>query len=128
MLQSPKQPEKRAERLYRQLVTVTETTVVQVEAVLARLQLQQNRRAQALVASLQHYLPLVRRVIAQTCRRVFAGGSVPAAEKIVSLFEAHTAIIRRGKAPPHDTEFGRKVWYSERLCENSGRPPLDHLS
>ncbi len=108
-----KQPEKRAERLYRQLVDVVELTVTQAEAVLARLQPKKNRRAQALAESLQHYLPLVRRVIAQTCRRVFEGESVPAGEKLVSIFEPHTAIIRRGKTPPRETEFGRKVWYSE---------------
>jgi len=108
-----KQPEKRAERLYRQLVQVAEATVAQAEAVWARLQPKHNRRAQALAVTVQHYLPLVRRVMAQTRRRVFAGQSVPAAEKLVSLFEPHTAIIRRGKLPPHDTEFGRKVWYSE---------------
>ena len=33
--------------------------------------------------------------------------------KIVSLFEPHTAIIQRGKTPPQETEFGRKLWYSE---------------
>jgi IS5 family transposase len=108
-----KTPEKKAERLYRQLVAVTETTLAQVEAVLVRLQAKATRPAQALVSSLQHYLPLVRRVIAQTCRRVFDGQSVLAAKKLVSLFEPHTAIIRRGKTPPRDTEFGRKIWYSE---------------
>jgi transposase, IS5 family len=106
-------PKKKAERLYRQLVAVTETTIAQVEAVLARLQAKAGRPAQALLASLQHYLPLVRRVIAQTRRRVFDGQSVPAAKKLVSLFEPHTAVIRRGKTPPRDTEFGRKIWYSE---------------
>lgn len=108
-----KQPEKRAQRLYAQLVALTEMTITQVEAVLARLQPKANRAAQALVASLQHYLPLVRQVIAQTCRRVFEGESVPASEKLVSLFEPHTAVIRRGKTPPRETEFGRKIWYSE---------------
>jgi transposase, IS5 family len=108
-----KTPKKKAERLYRQLVAVTETTIAQVDAVLVRLQAQTGRLAQALLASLQHYLPLVRRVIAQTRRRVFDGQSVPAAKKLVSLFEPHTAIIRRGKTPPRDTEFGRKIWYSE---------------
>ena len=108
-----KQPEKRAQRLYRQLVEVTQTTVAQVEAVLVRLKPKANRSAQALTASLQHYLPLVRQVIAQTRRRVFEGESVPASEKLVSLFEAHTAVIRRGKTPPRETEFGRKIWYSE---------------
>jgi IS5 family transposase len=108
-----KKPEKQAERLYRQLVAVTEATVTQAETVLTRLVRRTGRRAQALAASLQQYLPLVQRVIAQTRRRVFAGESLPAAEKLVSLFEPHTAIICRGKLPPHDTEFGRKVWYSE---------------
>src|SRR5712692_5935632 len=110
VLESPKQPEKRAQRLYRQLVAVTETTVTQVEAVLVRLKPKANRSAQALTASLQHYLPLVRQVIAQTHRRVFEGESVPAPEKLVSLFEVHTALTRRGKIPPRASEFGRKIW------------------
>ena len=108
-----KKPAKQAERLYRQLVQVSELSVAQAEAVQARLQRRQSKRAQKLAASLQHYLPLVRRVITQTCQRVFNGKSLPAAKKLVSLFEPHTAIIRRGKLPPKDTEFGRKVWYSE---------------
>ena len=70
-------------------------------------------RAVALATSLAHYLPLVQQVIHQTTRRVFNGESVPASEKLVSLFEQHTAIIRRGKARPHETEYGRKVWYAE---------------
>ena len=37
---------------------------------------------------------------------------MPAAEKIPSLFEPHTAIIRRGKAGK-ETEFGHKVWLDE---------------
>jgi IS5 family transposase len=55
----------------------------------------------------------VRQVIDQTTRRVFEQKPVPAAQKIVSLFEPHTAIIQRGKRPPHETEFGHKLWYSE---------------
>lgn len=58
-------------------------------------------------------MKLVRQVIAQTTRRVLADQTVPASEKLVSLFEPHTAIIQRGKAAPHETEFGRKLWYSE---------------
>lgn len=55
----------------------------------------------------------MRQVIDQTTRRVFEKKQVPAAQKIVSLFEPHTAIIQRGKRPPHETEFGHKLWYSE---------------
>jgi IS5 family transposase len=37
---------------------------------------------------------------------------VPASEKLVSLFEPHTAIIRKGK-PGNPTEFGRVLWLAE---------------
>jgi IS5 family transposase len=108
-----KQTENVARRLYRQLVQVTAQTLGQVEQILPALQKHKGRQAQQLVETLQHYLPLVRQVLAQTTQRVFEKKQVPAAQKIVSLFEPHTAIIQRGKRPPHETEFGRKLWYSE---------------
>lgn len=65
-----------------------------------------------LAEELERFEGLVERVVDQTERRVLQGERVPAAEKLVSLFEAHTAIIRRGKAGK-PTEFGRKVWLQE---------------
>ena len=44
---------------------------------------------------------------------MFSKQCVVVCQKVVSLFEPHTAIIRRGKAPPHEIEFSRKVWYGE---------------
>ncbi len=69
--------------------------------------------AQRLRTQLAAFMPLVERAIEQAVRRVLQGESVPAEKKIVSLFEPHTQIIRRGKAPPHETEFGHKVNYAE---------------
>ena len=69
-------------------------------------------RAQRLAAALDHLVPLVGQVIAQTTRRVLQGEAVPAGEKVVSLFEPHTAIIRKGK-PGKPTEFGRVIWLDE---------------
>jgi IS5 family transposase len=43
---------------------------------------------------------------------VLRGEQVPAAEKVLSLFEPHTALVQRGKAR-QPTEFGRKVWLDE---------------
>jgi IS5 family transposase len=57
-------------------------------------------------------LERVRQVIDQARRRVLLGEQVGAREKIVSLFEPHTAIIRKD---PH-TSFGRLIW----LCEVDG--------
>lgn len=92
---------------------LTQQTLTQVAQILPALQKQRGGRAQTLTETFQHYVPLVHQVIAQTTRRVFDNKKVPAAQKIVSLFEPHTAIIQRGKRPPHETEFGRKLWYSE---------------
>ncbi len=60
---------------------------------------------------LQHFLPLVSKVLAQTRARVFEGERhYP--DKIVSIFEEHTAVIRKGKASK-PTEFGRLVRIDE---------------
>ena len=108
-----KKPEKQAQSLYRQLVKLVERMLAQADQIRVWLKRGRDKRAQQLVELLEYYVPLVRRVLAQTTRRVFEKQSVPAHEKVVSLFEPHTAIIQRGKAPPHETEFGRKIWLSE---------------
>jgi transposase, IS5 family len=61
---------------------------------------------------LEHYGGLLGRVVEQSRRRVLEGEQVKASEKVVSIFEEHTTIIRRGKAGKR-TEFGRKVWLDE---------------
>ncbi len=90
-----------------------ETVLHQVAQVEPRLRQQASPCAVALADLLAQYVPLVRLVLAQTTRRVLQGQRVPASAKIVRLFEPHTAIIQRGQAPPQETEFGRKLWYSE---------------
>lgn len=60
---------------------------------------------------LDHFVPLVKRVLAQTKARVF-GGDTHVAQKVVSLFEEHTQVIRKGKAHK-PTEFGRLVRVDE---------------
>lgn len=49
---------------------------------------------------------LLLKVVDQTQRRVFHQETVPAAERIVSLFESHTDIIVKGK---RDVEYGHKI-------------------
>jgi transposase, IS5 family len=100
------------QRSYRRLVQVTQATVEQAQHVADLLEQPSSATAEALHERLTTYLPRVKQVIGQTVRRVFQGESVPAQEKLVSLFEAHTCIIRRHKAGK-ETEFGRKVWLDE---------------
>lgn len=56
-----------------------------------------------------HYRRLIERVIDQAQRRVFEGETVPANEKVVSLFEPHTDIIEKGQ---RETLYGHKLTLS----------------
>jgi len=61
-----------------------------------------------LIDELRHYVLLVERVIYQTEQRVFHGIMLPADQKVYSLFEPHTELLKRGKAGK-PVEFGHKV-------------------
>jgi IS5 family transposase len=65
-------------------------------------------RAEAIVLDLDQYLPLGRRVLDQAQRRVLYGEVVPAADKLYSIFEPHTELLKRGKAGK-PLEFGHMV-------------------
>ncbi len=58
------------------------------------------------------YCDLADRVIDQTRRRVIHGEEVPVDEKVYSIFETHTDLIKRGKARK-PVEFGHKVFLAE---------------
>lgn len=62
-------------------------------------------------SQLEHFLPLCKKVLAQTKARVLEGHRHHT-DKIVSLFEEHTAVIRKGKTWK-PTEFGRLVRIDE---------------
>jgi IS5 family transposase len=62
-------------------------------------------------SQLGHFLPLVQKVIAQTKERVW-GGNTCVPDKVLSLFEPHTQVIRKGKAHKPN-EFGRLVRIDE---------------
>ena len=115
--------------LYRRLLAVAQASVRQARQVHGWLAGWSDTTAQRMAAALQHTAPLVQRVIEQAERRVLDGQSVPASAKLVSLFEPHTAIVRRGKAHL-PAEFGRKIMLDEvdggvvtRYAVMPGNPP-----
>ena len=99
-------------KTYQRLVNTTQASVNQARQVHEALKATTDAAAQGLRETLEIFIPRVEQVISQTVRRVFQDDQVPAAEKLVSLFEPHTAIIKRGKVN-RDTEFGHKVWLDE---------------
>ena len=97
---------------YQQLLTTSQAMVQQAKIVQEDLKTQATQVAQKLLNTFDQFVPLVEQVINQTTRRVLHGESVPADEKLVSLFEPHTRIISKGKVN-RPTEFGRAIWLDE---------------
>jgi transposase, IS5 family len=97
---------------YRRLVDLTTQVVRQAQQVETALAAATDAGAHRLRAVLQTFIPRVQQVIHQTTRRVLEGEKLPASEKLVSIFEPHTAIIRKRKLGK-PTEFGRVVWLDE---------------
>jgi len=93
---------------YRELLQYAEATASYAACALAQLDVHAASPARdRLRTTLLTMLPRVAQVIEQTTRRVVHGEAVPATEKLVSLFEAHTDVIvkdRRG------TYYGHKVF------------------
>jgi transposase, IS5 family len=97
------QSKARMKLLYQGLLGIARAVIRQADAAAAQ-------RRQPLV-ELSSTIELVKRVVAQTRARVLRGDT-HFSGKVVSLFEAHTEIIRKGKqAKP--TEFGRLVKIQE---------------
>jgi transposase, IS5 family len=95
---------------YGRLVEVARASIKQAGRV--RTLLEEVPCAWKISEELSHFAHLLEQTISQTSRRVFKGEQLSAKEKLLSIFEEHTSIIRRGKARKQ-TEFGRKVWLSE---------------
>jgi IS5 family transposase len=97
---------------YQELLQLTEQTITWAKQTHKQLKRRSEQRVKRLAETLAHFVPLAQQVIQQATRRILQGEQVPASEKIVSLFEEHTDIIRRGKES-HPVEYGHKVWLNE---------------
>ena len=106
------------QKKYRELIDITDEVVKRARGSLrhtgkvrptdpvAQLAVEELRR------QIEHYCGLGERVIDQARRRVLQGEQVPNAEKIYSIFEPHTDLIKRGKVRT-PVEFGHKVFLAE---------------
>lgn len=112
-LRSKKEAAQKAGRQsYEQLLEMTRNTVAWARQTQKQLQKRSEPKAKRLTQTLRTFLPLPEQIMEQTTRRVLQGEQVPASEKIVSIFESHTDIIRRGKEA-HPVEYGHKIWLNE---------------
>src|SRR5208282_6867543 len=70
---------------------------------------------------LKAYLPSMQTVVRTARRAQVTGETVPASERVFSLFEQHTELIKRGKRQK-PVEFGHKVL----LCESAEKFITDY--
>src|SRR5258708_22118096 len=103
---------------YRELIGIAEEVV---ESARRTLEKTSKARGQDIFADMamaeirkeiEHFCGLGSRVIDQARRRVLDGEQVATAEKIYSIFEPHTDLIKRGKVQT-PIEFGHKVFLTE---------------
>jgi IS5 family transposase len=115
---TPRQRQEHQTGRYRELIGIAEEVVES-----ARTALRQTRKARGkdMITDLaiaetrkeiEHFCGLGARVINQSRRRVLNGEQVPTGEKLYSIFEPHTDLIKRGKVQT-PIEFGHKVFLAE---------------
>lgn len=103
--------------LYKRLIGLVESLLQWAPTVCQRLRagLQEDAygftdsyAVEGLIEQIEHYLPLGLRVVDQARRRVLGGEKVPNEEKLFSIFEPHTELLKRGKAGK-PIEFGHMI-------------------
>jgi IS5 family transposase len=103
---------------YRELIRLTEQVVQNAKQVVAaakrvrKMDVIMRAAMDAICKEIGDFCALGVRVIDQTRRRVLQGETVPAEEKLYSIFEPHTDLIKRGKTLK-PVEFGHKVFLAE---------------
>ena len=106
--------EKQRRKHYEKLLTVTRQVVNQANRV-ARQVGEMSKVKRAVARPLLHQMATMaertKQVIRQTKARIFKGNT-KAPDKVVSMFEPHTEVIRKGKASK-PTEFGKMVKIQE---------------
>ena len=101
----------RVTTLYREVMAIARAVVRQADVLGRRVAGRRTSGVRQLGDKLQETVNLVRRVLAQARARVLKGDTHHP-EKVLSIFEPHTEVIRKGKAAK-PTEFGNVVKLQE---------------
>ena len=107
--------------LYKRLIALAQKTVAYARTALKALESNQCVCFEEMLAAAEHaaqlneFVPLVERVIDQSRRRVLLGEDVPADEKVLSIFEPHTDIIKKGQ---------REILYGHKILFTGGKSNL----
>jgi IS5 family transposase len=100
---------------YRDLIRVSSAVHAQAIDVLHQIGAEGSEKLRGLVDRLRATLRAMEQILDQTRRRILHGETVPAGEKLVSIFEQHTNILIKGS---------RDVHYGHKVCLTGGRSSL----
>lgn len=115
---TPRQRQERQTATYRELIGIAEEVIGSARAALRQTH---KARGKDMITDLviaetrkeiEHFCALGARVTDQSRRRVLNGEQVPTDEKLYSIFEPHTDLIKRGRVQT-PIEFGDKVFLAE---------------
>ena len=100
--------EKQRQLLYKDLLKVTRKTIgyATIAEVIVEPLCAADIRLLGLLHEIRNYAALSKQVYDRTYRRVVQGETVPADQKVVSIFEEHTDIIIKDS---RDTHYGHKI-------------------
>ena len=110
MAKGPKAKHNR-QKFYKDLIKIANEVFLMAERCLKEMRKHPQGKTLSLYEQLDNHLNMSAVAIDQCERRLLKEEKVPASEKILSIFEEHTDIIKRGKSQS-PTEFGHKVLIS----------------
>jgi IS5 family transposase len=106
---------------FRTLIERTEWIVAIAADFCEQFRSSSNVELAAVALELRSFLPPMQQVVAVARRARVAGETVPASQRVFSLFEPHTELIKRGRREK-PVEFGHKVL----LCETAEKFITDY--
>jgi transposase, IS5 family len=106
---------------FRLLIERTGRVIDETAAFVGRAKRSASIELQALAGGLADYLPTMRTIHRNATRAQLQGETVPASERVFSLFEPHTELIQRGRRGK-PIEFGHKIL----LCQTKEKFITDY--
>jgi IS5 family transposase len=116
-----KRRQRKVKAAFRTLIERTGWIVAIAAEFCGPMALQGNAALAAVALELKAYLPSMKKVVATARRAQLEGETVPASERVFSLFEQHTELIKRGRRQK-PVEFGHKVL----LCQSAEKFITDY--
>ena len=104
--------QERFQKTYKKLTQIVKRSLCNAKKQIKTLADRAELEALAITSELESFIPIIKKVVDQTERRVFKGETVPNNEKVFSIFQPEVYCIRKGKRGKPN-EFGKKVRFDQ---------------